>query len=80
MIKMEPLPETDAVAAKSIRTWLFNPFHYVAGWTALLVGLALVLAASFIGSLSNSHFDGVLDFHTGMPAPLWVFMCEGLID
>ncbi|GAF82326.1 unnamed protein product [marine sediment metagenome] len=65
---------------KSIRTWLFNPFHYVAGGMALAVGLAFILAAGLIGSLSNSHFDGVLDFHTGTAAPLWIFLSEGLVD
>ncbi len=70
----------DNVSRKNIRTWLFNPFHYVAGGKALAVGLALILAAGLVGSLSNSHFDGVLDFHTGAAAPLWMFVCEGLVD
>ena len=65
---------------RSIWTWLFNPFHYVAGGRALAIGVGVVLAAGFLGSLSNSHFDGVLDFHTGRPAPLWVFLCQGLVD
>ena len=33
-----------------------------------------------MGSLSESHFDGVLDFHTGFAAPLWLHLSEGLID
>jgi len=61
-------------------TWLFNPFHYVAGLTALGLGLAAVVAASLVGALSHTHFDGVLDVHMGAVAPLWVFVAEGLID
>ena len=61
-------------------TWLFNPFVYIAGGQALGLGLAAILVAGFIGSVSNSHFDGVLDTHTGMSAPIWFFLAEGFID
>ncbi len=77
---MDTHPLADNVFRKNIRTWLFNPFHYVAGGKALAIGVALILAAGLLGSLSNSHFDGVLDFHTGAAAPLWMFICEGSID
>ena len=60
--------------------WLFSPFTYVAGFWSLLFGLAAILVADFVGSLRNSHFDRVLSLHTGRPAPLWVFLSEGLID
>ena len=77
---MGAYPESKTGRERKIRTWLFNPFHYIAGAKGLAIGVAVTLAAGFIGSLSNSHFDGVLDFHTGAPAPLWVFMSEGLLD
>ncbi len=64
----------------TIKIWLFNPFTYCAGGTALAVGLAATLAACAIGSLSNTHFDGVIDVHPGKTAPLWVFLTEGLIN
>ncbi len=38
------------------------------------------LLAGWMASLSNSHFDGILDFHTGRPASLWVILSEGIID
>lgn len=60
--------------------WLFSPFTYIAGWRSLMLGLAAILVAGFIGSFSQSHFDGVLDMHGGRPAPLWFFFSEGLID
>ena len=61
-------------------TWLFNPFTYVAGWNALLIGLVVILAAGYLGSLSNTHFDGVLDAHTGRSAPLWFFLTTGILN
>ncbi len=76
---METHLEAGVERGRNIRTWLFNPFHYVAGGKALAVGVVLVLGSSFVGSLSNSHFDGVLDYHTGLRAPWWVFLSEGLI-
>ena len=51
-------------------TLLFNPFVYIAGGKALVLGLLTILVAGFLGSLSTTHFDGVLDTHTGRPATL----------
>ena len=61
-------------------TLLFNPFFYVAGGKALGIGLAAILLAGLVGALGNTHFDGVLDTHTGAHAPLWFFLAEGIID
>ena len=66
-------------AKPGARQWLFNPFTYLAGTPALLIGLSVILIAGFLSSLSNTHFDGVLDVHTGAPAPLAVFLLEGII-
>ena len=65
---------------RSFRQWLFNPFRFVAGGKALLARLIVLIITSLVGSLSNTHFDGVLDTHTGRPAPLWMFLLEGLVD
>lgn len=67
-------------AGSSLGQWLFNPFRFIAGFQALLLGLVIILLSSFIGSFSNTHFDGVLDVHTGRGAPMWFFLAEGLID
>ena len=64
---------------RKLSTWLFNPFFYVAGTKALLIGWAAILVAGFLGSLSRTHFDGVLDAHTGIDAPTWVFLAEGFV-
>jgi len=69
-----------AASKKRLSQCLFNPFKFIAGYQALLMGLAAILLTSLIGSLSNTHFDGVLDVHTGLRAPLWFFVAEGLID
>jgi hypothetical protein len=70
------------IAANSNRLsqWLFNPFRFVAGFQALLMGLAIILISGFIGSFSGTHFDGVLDVHTSAKASMWLFPAEGVIN
>ena len=60
--------------------WLFNPFRFVAGYKAILLGLAIILISALFGFLGNTHFDGVLDVHTGLKAPIWIFFAEGIVD
>ncbi len=64
----------------SLRQWLFNPFKFVAGPKALFLGVVIILIVSLLGSFSNTHFDGVLDVHTGLKAPTWLFFAENLIN
>jgi hypothetical protein len=61
------------------RTWLFNPFHYLAGVRALALGVVCILTTGLVGAWGRSHFDGVLDFHVGASAPVWIFLAEGII-
>ena len=61
-------------------TLLFNPFVYIAGAKALLLGLGAIVVAGLIGAVGHTHFDGVLDVHSGASAPLWFFLAEGIID
>jgi len=70
----------DTANSNRLILWLFNPFRFVAGFHALLIGLAIILISGLIGSFSNTHFDGLLDVHTGAAKPLWFFLAEGLID
>ncbi len=65
---------------RTLKQWLFNPFQFIAGGSALLLGLIVMLTSAYLGSLSNTHFDGVLDIHSGTAAPLWFFLTEVLID
>jgi hypothetical protein len=60
--------------------WLFNPFRFIAGFKALLIGLVIILMSGYVGSVGNTHFDGVIDVHICLEAPLWLFLAEGLID
>ncbi len=71
---------TKAANGNRLSQWLFNPFRFVAGFRTLLLGLAIILMSAFVSSLSNTHFDGVLDVHIGFEAPLWIFFAEGLIN
>ncbi|MCP4642354.1 MAG: DUF3887 domain-containing protein [bacterium] len=59
---------------------LFNPFYTMAGGAALGTGLAVILATAFLAAMSHSHVDGVLDFHSGLDAPLWVYPFEGIVN
>jgi hypothetical protein len=63
-----------------VKEWLFDPFTYIAGARSLLLGLAAVLVASLVGFFGNTHFDGVVDVHTGHSASAGVFLLEGIID
>lgn len=64
----------------SLGQYLFNPFRTLAGGKALLLGLIMILLTAFVGSLGSTHFDGVLDVHTGHEAPIWFFFAESIID
>lgn len=75
-MNIEALP----VRTNRLAVWLFNPFTYIAGWQALILGVTLITATALLGSVGNVHFDGVLDMHMGAKAPLWFFIAEGLID
>lgn len=46
-----------------IRRWLFNPFYYVAGAKALVIGPLFLVATGILGFLGGARFDGILDFH-----------------
>lgn len=62
-----------------MKTWLFKPFTYVAGLKALLLGFLFMLATLIISFYSKTHFDGAIDAHVGMKAPLSIFAFEQLI-
>ena len=64
----------------SLSQYLFNPFRILAGPKALILGVTVILITAVLGSFSNTHFDGVLDVHTGQQAPVWLFLAESLID
>lgn len=46
-------------------SYLFTPFHYVAGTRALAIGAGVLLLLSLLGWATYTFFDGVLDVHYG---------------
>lgn len=62
-----------------MKKWLFNPFVYIAGAKALVIGLACMLATGVISFYSHVHFDGVVDIHPGRVSTLQVHLLEQLI-
>lgn len=76
----EQTANTQTVSKSLLTHWLFNPFRFVAGARALLLGLLIITITSLIGSMSNTHFDGVLDVHPGPQVPMWMFLAEGIVD
>lgn len=59
--------------------WLFRPFRFVAGSTALIAGLFVISLTAGIGTFSHMHTDGVIDAHFG-PGSFLLFLSEGLIN
>lgn len=60
---------------------LFHPFDYIAGKSALLVGIAVAAISVALGALAGVRFDGVLDAHitkAPYPAP-WELLLEQII-
>lgn len=62
-----------------MKTWLFNPFTYVAGSLALAIGMAAMLGTMLVAFYSNTHFDGAIDAHIGAEAPLLWYAIEQLL-
>jgi hypothetical protein len=63
-----------------MKKWLFNPFIYVAGGKALVIGLLVMAATAVTGYYSNAHFDGVIDMHVGKVSPLLIYLIEQVVD
>lgn len=68
---------------KEINTWLFNPFKYIAGSRALIIGIIIIIIISVLGYFTDTHFDGVLDIHyscADITTPYIVHLCYQLIN
>lgn len=76
----EPTADSKTTTNNGLNQCLFNPFKFLAGANALLLGLAIILASGTLGWLGKTHFDGVLDVHIQPQGPLWCFLAEGLIN
>jgi len=77
---MSDTAKREVKAGSKVTQWLANPFRFIAGFEAMALGVGAIAAAGVLGWLGNTHFDGVLDVHVGLEAPLWVFLAEGAIN
>ncbi len=48
-----------------MKTWLFRPFEFIAGYTALFIGLGIMTLTAIVCAAGNIHLDGVIDLHAG---------------
>jgi hypothetical protein len=58
---------------------LFNPFTYIAGLKALVIGFVFMTITLVLAFYSRTHFDGAIDAHIGAEAPFYLFALEQLI-
>lgn len=65
-----------------LKIWLINPFEYISVTKALVIGSFIIILSGILNSFSNSHFDGVIDFHTGTKENYTIIyhILEGFID
>lgn len=47
----------------NITTWLFNPFKYIAGVKALVIGLIFMIISGFLCYKFRIRLDGIIDMH-----------------
>ncbi len=64
----------------SDRKSIYNPFKYIAGERALLLGAGIILLSALAGYYSNTWLDGILDMHYGPEAPFHWHLAMGLIN
>ena len=62
-----------------MKKYLFNPFIYLAGGKALLIGFVAMTLTLVIASYSNTHFDGAIDAHIGLNTSFSVYVLEQFI-
>ena len=61
-----------------MKIWLFNPFKYIAGAKALVIGWVFMLVTACIAAFSLTHFDGVIDAHYGLLTPFGWYVADQL--
>src|ERR1700677_4881392 len=63
-----------------MKTWLFNPFKFIAGNKALLLGMGTMLITAIVCFFEKAHLDGVIDMHEGLTTPYYFYFIEPIID
>ena len=65
----------------AVSRWLFNPFYYIAGGKALMIGMVVMLVTGLFAHFGGSRFNGLLDFRLGLPVqPWWINVSEILVS
>lgn len=52
-----------------MKIWLFNPFKFIAGNKALVLGVAAMLITAIVCLFEKTHLDGIIDVHEGRVTP-----------
>ncbi|MFK8017841.1 MAG: hypothetical protein AB8G17_20625 [Gammaproteobacteria bacterium] len=63
-----------------MRRWFADPFHYVAGAQALLLGCAILALTALVASFASVHLDGIIDAHYGAPLSVLRGLAEGALN
>ena len=64
---------------KTVATWLLRPFEKIAGWPALLWGLAGMALSTLLSYLAGYHYHGLLHFGPAPNDAWWVYAVEHLV-
>jgi hypothetical protein len=59
---------------------LINPFERIAGWQALVIGVAVMALTAVVGQINHVAFDGALDVHVGATFSLSASFAMQAID
>jgi hypothetical protein len=63
-----------------MKTWLFNPFKFIAGNKALMLGIGAMLFTAIACLLEKMHLDGLIDAHEGRETAWYFYFIEPIID
>ena len=63
-----------------LKNYLLRPFGFVSQRNILRLGLAAMILAGSLNSLSYTHFDGILDVHSGKSGPFFAFLLQGFLN
>jgi hypothetical protein len=63
-----------------MKTWLFNPFKFIAGNKALLLGISAMIISAILSCIGKVHQDGIIDMHEGRMTASYLYFVEPFID
>ncbi len=63
-----------------MKTLLFKPFERYQESHLLSVGIMALILGSFVGSVLNARFDGVLDLHFGLAVSFYTVLMDNVIN